>query len=420
MTTHCLCPLPVADEVVRAVTGKGSLSALRSEPTPGADHRLAHTPVGQGPRPSSGGRAAFPALSTEGEHTQGIAHARPLARPLPPHARVPAPALGLGSVRPHKRTGLQEAAAHGGGRAAVFHSREAHGILVSFYPPPQKCVLARPAPRVSSCLGRGGLAWEMRGARGEAEEGAGRLGRGRAKGQGRTPALRSSSLNRDHSTAGPGWAVRTGTGRRSCILAGRLEQAATEHRKEPDAQPPKATGLPRGPRPGPGAAEAQPWSTARSATGARLRTLGGRGCWTAATGVGTAHVPPHSRPHDSSQGRWPGPFLSCDRAQRELLPAAHTAGQGPHGPAPSAPLLGPPGTACRGRASEAGEPGLLCAARLGRCVADLFIATHPRLHAPQRCRPACLPLGLFSPRLYLSPKATGIMARAEIASKTFR
>lgn len=41
----------------------------------------------------------------------------------------------------------------------------------------------------------------------------------------------SSSLNRDHSAASPGWAVRTGTGRKSCILARGLERAAPAHRK---------------------------------------------------------------------------------------------------------------------------------------------------------------------------------------------
>lgn len=52
----------------------------------------------------------------------------------------------------------------------------------------------------------------------------------------------------------------------------------------------------------------------------------------------------------------------------------------------------------------------------GGVPVDLFIAEPPSTCSPNA---ACLPLGLFNLCLYLSLEAVGIMARPEIALKTF-
>ena len=109
-------------------------------------------------------------------------------------------------------------------------------------------------------------------------------------------------------------------------------------------------------------------------------------------------------------------------AKGELPPAGRPAVQGPHRPASSFPLLPqtlPPASRhkCALGGSRQGNLSFRTAQRgSGGVLADLFIAKHP---VRMLSSAACLPLGLFNPCLYLSPKAVGIMARPEIALKTF-
>lgn len=175
----------------------------------------------------------------------------------------------------------------------------------------------------------------------------------------------------------------------------------------------------------------QPSSEGRSATGTRPR--GGR--WSGltmlnwATVLSTAHspslrvavpgIPTGATGHSPLQA-------TLGSGTEELAPSSSqpfcaTSGQPCTPPPPSPTARAPRHTWALGGSGQGNLPfhARLVAAWLGRCSSRLIYSRAPRAHTLQYAPPACLPLGLFNPWLYLSPGAVGIMARPEIASKTF-
>lgn len=141
----------------------------------------------------------------------------------------------------------------------------------------------------------------------------------------------------------------------------------------------------------------------------------------------TPSLPPCGCPWDSRWGYWPSPFISYSgeryRGARYFQQPALLCNV----PTDLRPLP-PSSTAWAPRhtwalgGSRQGNLSFharLVAAWLGRCSSSLIYSQAPRPHTLQYVPPACLPLGLFNPRLYLSPEAVGIMARPEIALETF-
>ena len=169
------------------------------------------------------------------------------------------------------------------------------------------------------------------------------------------------------------------------------------------------------------------------ATGLGLGKPGGWRCWPGAAILGTTRDCPRTLAWGWGGG-W-SPLSAPSKAKGELPRQPRPAMQGSHRPVPPSspptdlPSCRPPPPPHRAQVCFAREPAGRSVfphrtAWLGRCSSRLIYSQAPRPHALQRCLPrlpACLPdchWG-FSIHVYIYPEAVGIMARPEIALKTF-